>query len=68
MVLVVSRDFALRREMEDTPVEPATIPPANDRAAALDTVVVNAEREESRELFRQAPKPTRFPLFGFGRR
>jgi general secretion pathway protein A len=67
MVLEVSRDFALRRETDD--VVPAPIPEsiAEEPSRFQEPTSAPEPPDEQRDMFRQ-PKPTRFPLFGFGRR
>jgi hypothetical protein len=67
MVLEVSRDFVLRRETED--VVPATTPePVVEEPSRFQEPAMPVQQpDEPRDMFRQ-PKPTRFPLFGFGRR
>ena len=69
MVLEVSRDFALRRETADAAEETTMMESIGEmpRHQASPAPVMQ-EREEPREMFRPAPKTTRFPLFGFGRR
>jgi general secretion pathway protein A len=67
MVLEVSRDFALRRETEDVAPTPVPEPIAEEPSRFPEPTAPVQQPDEPRDMFRQ-PKPTRFPLFGFGRR
>jgi hypothetical protein len=69
MVLEVSRDFALRRDIEDVGDEPVLTQAVLDAPRPPEVAAQGTqEQEEPREMFRPAQKTTRFPLFGFGRR
>jgi type II secretory pathway predicted ATPase ExeA len=69
MVLEVSRDFALRRDSGEVETETTAMESISELPRSQEPLPpVIQEREEAREMFRPAPKTTRFPLFGFGRR